>query len=163
MARKLHFLGFAKLHYISALKSTGINGLLSSVQAAYQAAMIKMPTPKITRVLQTAIERQAPPLQGLVRPKMRYAHQGGSNPPVIVIHGNALHRISDAYTRYLTQSFRKAFNLEGTPLRIEYRSSDNPFADKEKPKQPPRRAALSNRIAKKEEKKALINRRLKKK
>ena len=163
LARKLHFLGFAKLHYISALKSTGINGLLSSVQAAYNAAMIKMPTPKITRVLQTAIERQAPPLAGLVRPKMRYAHQGGSNPPVIVIHGNALHHISDAYTRYLTQSFRKAFNLEGTPLRIEYRSSDNPFADKDKPKKPLRRAVLSNRIAKKEEKKALRNRRLRQK
>ncbi|MBR5675479.1 MAG: GTP-binding protein, partial [Neisseriaceae bacterium] len=163
LARKLHFLGFAKLHYISALKSTGINGLLSSVQSAYNAAMIKMPTPKITRVLQTAIERQAPPLAGLVRPKLRYAHQGGSNPPVIVIHGNALHHITDAYTRYLTQSFRKAFNLEGTPLRIEYRSSDNPFADKDKPKKPLRRAVLSNRIAKKEEKKALRNRRLSKK
>ena len=164
LARKLHFLGFAKLHYISALKSTGINGLLSSVQAAYQAAMIKMPTPKITRVLQTAIERQAPPRAGLVRPKMRYAHQGGSNPPIIVIHGNALQHISDAYTRYLTQSFRKAFNLEGTPLRIEYRSSDNPFLEKEKTtKKPPRRAVLSNRIAKKEEKKVLRNKRLNKK
>ncbi|MBR0129634.1 MAG: ribosome biogenesis GTPase Der [Neisseriaceae bacterium] len=164
LSRKLHFLDFTKLHYISALKSQGVTGLLSSVQAAYLAAMIKMPTPKITRVLQTAIERQAPPRAGLVRPKMRYAHQGGSNPPIIVIHGNALHHISDAYTRYLTQSFRKAFDLQGTPLRIEYRSSDNPFLEKEKTaKKPPRRAVLSNRIAKKEEKKVLRNKRLNKK
>ena len=115
--------------------------------------MTKMPTPKITRVLQTAIERQAPPRSGLIRPKMRYAHQGGSNPPIIVIHGNALQHISDAYTRYLIQTFRKAFYLEGTPLRIQYQSSDNPFAEKTKPSL--RRAALSNRIAKKEQRKNL--------
>ena len=94
------------------LKERGIDGLFESIQAAYNAAMIKMPTPKITRVLQSAIERQQPPRAGLVRPKMRYAHQGGMNPPVIVVHGNSLHAISDSYTRYLTQTFRKAFNLQ---------------------------------------------------
>lgn len=155
IARKLYFLDFAKFHYISALKEKGIDGLFASIQAAYDAAMIKMPTPKITRVLQSAIERQAPPRAGLVRPKMRYAHQGGMNPPVIVIHGNALQNISEAYTRYLTQTFRKAFNLQGTPLRIQYNVSDNPYENAdEKPKNKPlRRVQLSNRIEKREGKK----------
>ena len=154
LERKLYFLDFAKLHYISALKSQGIAGLFASIQAAYKAAMTKMPTPKITRVLQSAIERQAPPRSGLVRPKMRYAHQGGMNPPIIVIHGNALQRIPESYTRYLVQTFRKAFSLEGTPLKIQYVSSDNPFLEREKnAKKPPRRAVLSKRIANKEEKK----------
>lgn len=152
IARKLYFLDFAKFHYISALKERGIDGLFDSIQAAYDAAMIKMPTPKITRVLQSAIERQAPPRTGLVRPKMRYAHQGGMNPPVIVIHGNSLHAISDSYTRYLTQTFRKAFSLQGTPLRIQYNVSENPYQEAEdKPqKKPLRRVALSNRIEKRE-------------
>lgn len=156
IARKLYFLDFAKHHFISALKECGIDNLFTSIQAAYDAAMIKMPTPKITRVLQTAIERQQPPRSGLVRPKMRYAHQGGSNPPIIVIHGNALHAISDSYTRYLTQTFRKAFNLEGTPLRIQYNTSDNPYEEtaKQVKKQPLRRSSLSNRIAKRENRKA---------
>lgn len=155
IARKLYFLDFAKLHFISALKERGIDGLFSSIQAAYDAAMIKMPTPKITRVLQSAIERQQPPRVGLVRPKMRYAHQGGSNPPIIVIHGNSLQAISDSYTRYLTQTFRKAFHLEGTPLRIQYNISDNPYEEtaKQIKKQPLRRVSLSNRIAKRENRK----------
>ena len=155
IARKLYFLDFAQFHYISALKERGIQGLFASIQQAYNAAMINMPTPKITRVLQTAIERQSPPRAGLVRPKMRYAHQGGMNPPVIVIHGNALQHISDSYTRYLTQTFRKAFNLQGTPLRIQYNVSENPYeeaADKPK-KKPLRRVALSNRIEKRENRK----------
>ena len=155
IARKLYFLDFAKFHYISALKERGIDGLFESIQQAYDAAMIKMPTPKITRVLQSAIERQAPPRAGLVRPKMRYAHQGGMNPPVIVIHGNALQHINDSYTRYLTQTFRKAFNLQGTPLRIQYNVSENPYEEAEdKPKKKPlRRVALSNRIEKRENRK----------
>ncbi len=155
IACKLYFLDFAKFHYISALKERGIDGLFDSIQAAYDAAFIKMPTPKITRVLQSAIERQQPARTGLVRPKMRYAHQGGMNPPVIVIHGNALRHISDAYTRYLTQTFRKAFNLQGTPLRIQYNVGENPYEEETiKPKkQLSRRAALSNRIAKREERK----------
>ncbi len=156
--RKLYFLDFAKYHYISALKSKGIDELFVSINHAYDSAMLKMSTPKITRVLQTAIERQQPPRAGLFRPKMRYAHQGGSNPPIIIIHGNALQKIPESYTRYLTQTFRKAFNLEGTPLRIQYKSSDNPFIkDKDETAKPkvaaPRRASLSNRIAKAEAKK----------
>ncbi|HFC8535840.1 TPA: ribosome biogenesis GTPase Der [Neisseria bacilliformis] len=156
IARKLYFLDFAKFHFISALKEKGIDGLFDSIQEAYDAAMIKMPTPKITRVLQSAVERQQPPRAGLVRPKMRYAHQGGMNPPVIVIHGNALQHISESYTRYLTQTFRKAFHLQGTPLRIQYNIGENPYeetAEKTKSK-PLRRATLSNRIAKRENRKA---------
>lgn len=155
MARKLYFLDFAKIHYISALTGKGIDDLFASIQAAFNAAMLRMPTPKITRVLQTAMERQAPPRAGLVRPKMRYAHQGGVNPPIIVIHGNALGHIPDSYTRYLIQTFRKAFALTGTPLRIQYNTSDNPFQETEgKPKAPQlRRATLSNRIEKRENKK----------
>lgn len=155
IARKLYFLDFAQLHFISALKERGIDGLFNSIQAAYDAAMIKMPTPKITRVLQSAVERQQAPRAGLVRPKMRYAHQGGSNPPVIVIHGNSLHAISDSYTRYLMQTFRKAFNLQGTPLRIQYNVSENPYEEKaqETKNKPLRRSTLSNRIAKRENRK----------
>ncbi|WP_037585406.1 ribosome biogenesis GTPase Der [Stenoxybacter acetivorans] len=152
IARKLYFLEFARFHYVSALHGRGIDGLFDSIQAAYDAAMTKMSTPKITRVLQSAVERQQPPRAGLVRPKMRYAHQGGMNPPIIVIHGNALQHISDAYTRYLTQTFRKAFNLQGTPLRIQYNVGENPYEETDtKPKKPLRRVTLSNRIAKREE------------
>lgn len=159
--RKLYFLDFAKFHYISALKERGIPDLFKSINQAYNAAMIKMATPKITRVLQSALERQQPARSGLIRPKMRYAHQGGSNPPIIVVHGNALQKISDSYTRYLVATFRKAFNLEGTPLRVQFKSSDNPFANVDNQANAgPRRAQLSNRIAKKEEEKQQISRRL---
>lgn len=127
--RKLHFLSFAKFHYVSALKSTGIASLMRSVDAAYAAAMAKLPTPKLTRVLEEAVAHQQPPRrQGSIRPKLRYAHQGGQNPPVIVIHGNSLENVGDDYRRYLEKHFRDAFSLVGTPLRIEFRSGKNPFA-----------------------------------
>ncbi|MEW5905111.1 MAG: ribosome biogenesis GTPase Der [Pseudomonadota bacterium] len=128
--RKLHFLDFAKQHYISALHGSGVDALLKSVNQAYAAAMAKLPTPQLTRVLAAAVERQAPPRSGGFRPKMRYAHQGGSNPPLIVIHGSALEKVPASYTRYLEKCFADAFRLKGTPLRIEYKSSKNPFADK---------------------------------
>lgn len=130
--RKLHFLGFAKQHFISALNGTGIDGLLKSVDQAYSAAMAKLATPQLTRVLLSAIEKQAPP-RATFRPKMRYAHQGGSNPPLIIIHGSALDKIPDSYRRYLEKTFCDAFKLQGTPLRIEFKTGKNPFADK-KPK-----------------------------
>ncbi len=155
ITRKLHFLDFAQFHFISALKGKGIAELFQSINQAYQAAMIKMPTPRLTRILQTAIERQQPPRSGLIRPKLRYAHQGGSNPPVIVIHGNALEAISDGYTRYLVQFFRKAFQLKGTPLRIQFKSQENPFEAEKPAKQVLRRVKLSPRIAKKETRKQL--------
>lgn len=126
---KLNFLGFAQVHYISASKGQGIGGVLASVDKAYAAAMAKMATPKLTRVLISAVEKQTPPRHGLFRPKLRYAHQGGSNPPIIVIHGNMLEHIPASYTRFLERYFLEAFKLQGTPLRIQYKSSKNPFAD----------------------------------
>lgn len=125
---KLNFLGFAQVHYISAKKGQGIAGVLSSVDRAYAAAMAKMATPKLTRVLISAVEKQTPPRHGLFRPKLRYAHQGGSNPPIIVVHGNALEHIPASYTRYLERYFLQAFKLQGTPLRVQYKTSKNPFS-----------------------------------
>jgi GTPase len=131
IARKLNFLGFARIHYISARAGQGIAGVLSSVDKAYAAAMVKLPTPKLTRVLLAAVQKQQPPRHGNVRPKLRYAHQGGSNPPIIVIHGNALDHVPDSYTRYLEKTFLEAFCLQGTPLRIQYKSAHNPFAERQ--------------------------------
>jgi len=131
IGRKLNFLGFARVHYVSALRGQGIAGVLGSVDKAWAAAMKKLPTPQLTRVLAAAVQKQAPPRHGLSRPKLRYAHQGGSNPPIIVIHGNALDHVPASYTRYLEGCFMEAFKLQGTPLRIQYKSTRNPFADKE--------------------------------
>lgn len=130
--RKLAFLTFAKFHFISALKSTGISPLMKSIDAAYEAAMANLSTPKLTRALIEAVEHQQPKRKGSIRPKMRYAHQGGQNPPIIVIHGNALDAIGDVYKRYLEKHFRETFNLTGTPLRIEMRSGKNPFTKESK-------------------------------
>jgi GTP-binding protein len=126
--RKLAFLSFAKFHFISALKSTGIPLMMKSVDAAYAAATANLATPKLTRALLEAVEHQQPRRKGSIRPKLRYAHQGGQNPPVIVIHGNALEAIDANYKRYLEKHFRETFSLVGTPLRIELRSGKNPFA-----------------------------------
>jgi GTP-binding protein len=125
--RKLHFLSFAKMHRVSALKGQGINPLIKSVNEAHAAAFAKLSTPKLTRELLAVVEQQAPPRKGIFRPKMRYAHQGGQNPPLIIVHGNALDAISESYQRFLEGRFRKAFKLEGTPLRIEFKSSHNPY------------------------------------
>ncbi|KIF82434.1 ribosome biogenesis GTPase Der [Noviherbaspirillum autotrophicum] len=132
MERKLNFLFFAKFHFISALKGSGIAPLMKSVEAAYEAAMAKLSTPRLTRALIEAVEHQQPRRKGSIRPKLRYAHQGGQNPPIVVIHGNALEAIDDNYKRYLEKHFRETFSLVGTPLRIELRSSKNPFAKNEK-------------------------------
>jgi GTP-binding protein len=130
--RKLNFLSFAKFHFISALKGSGIGPLMKSVDSAYAAAMAKLSTPRLTRALIEAVEHQQPRRKGSIRPKMRYAHQGGQNPPVVVIHGNALEAIDDNYKRYLEKHFRETFSLVGTPLRIELRSGKNPFAKEAK-------------------------------
>jgi len=126
--RKLDFLSFAETKFISALKGTGINHLMKAVDTAYAAATAKLSTPRLTRALQEAVEKQEPKRKGTTRPKMRYAHQGGQNPPIIVIHGNALDGITEPYKRYLEKHFRDTFDLIGTPLRIELRSGKNPFA-----------------------------------
>ncbi len=128
LERKLSFLSFAKFHFISALKSTGISPLMKSIDAAYVAAMADLTTPKLTRALIEAVEHQQPRRKGSIRPKLRYAHQGGQNPPIVIIHGNALNFVEDNYKRYLEKHFRETFSLTGTPLRIEFRSSKNPYA-----------------------------------
>ncbi len=133
ISRKLQFLEFAKFHYISALKSTGLDALLGSANIAYAAAMAKLSTPQLTRVLIDAVAAHQPPKSGPFRPKLRYAHQGGMNPPLIVIHGSALDKISDSYKRYLENTFIQAFKLQGTPLRIQFNVGSNPFADRKPP------------------------------
>ena len=127
-ARKLGFLNFARFHFISALQGQGVGAVLRSADAAYAAAMSRLPTPRLTRMLQIAVQQQQPPRSGMVRPKLRYAHQGGHNPPRIIIHGSALDRISDTYRRYLERFFRDAFKLTGTPLKVEFKTGRNPFA-----------------------------------
>ena len=127
--RKLHFLRWARVHHISALKKSGLGALMRSVVEAHKAAFAKLPTPKLTRALIAAVARQQPARSGNTRPKLRYAHQGGQNPPVIVIHGNSLAHVSDSYRRYLESQFREQFELTGTPLRVEFRTSRNPYAD----------------------------------
>jgi GTP-binding protein len=131
VARKLNFLGFARVHYVSAKAGQGVAGVLASVDKAYAAAMAKLATPRLTRVLLEAVQKQQPPRRGNTRPKLRYAHQGGSNPPLIIIHGNALDRVPESYTRYLEHTFMEAFRLQGTPLRVQYKSAHNPFAERE--------------------------------
>jgi GTP-binding protein len=127
---RLPFMKFASLHRISAIKRQGLGPLWASIVQAHAAAFRKMPTPVLTRLLQEAVQFQQPQRSGLSRPKMRYAHQGGMNPPVIVIHGNSLDQVSESYKRFLEGRFRKEFDLVGTPLRIQMKSALNPYADK---------------------------------
>ncbi len=129
VARKLAFLDFAQHDYISAREGRGVANLIDAVDRAYAAAMARLPTPRLTRMLQMAIQRQQPPRAGMIRPKMRYAHQGGVNPPLVIIHGSALHHVPDAYRRYLEHFFSDAFQLRGTPLRIQFKTGANPYAD----------------------------------
>jgi GTPase len=124
---RLAFLKFAEIHMISAMKRQGLAPVWKSIAHAFQSSFRKMPTPQLTRILLQAIEEQAPKREGHRRPKPRYAHQGGQNPPIVVVHGNMLEHITDAWRRYLEGRIRKAFDLVGTPLRIEFRSQDNPF------------------------------------
>ncbi len=128
---RLSFLKFASLHLISAKKRQGLGPLWKSINQARASATRKMSTPVLTRLLQEAVAFQAPPRSGMFRPKMRYAHQGGMNPPVIVIHGNSLEHVPEVYRRFLEGRFRKAFDLVGTPLRIEFKTSANPYKDTE--------------------------------
>ena len=131
IARKLGFLSFARFHYVSALKGSGVAVVLKSVDAAFAAAMSDLSTPRLTRTLQAAVAKQAPPRHGVFRPKMRYAHQGGSNPPVVVIHGSALDHVPASYVRFLERSFIEAFKLQGTPLRIQFKTAHNPYATRQ--------------------------------
>ncbi|NNM12762.1 MAG: ribosome biogenesis GTPase Der, partial [Gammaproteobacteria bacterium] len=125
---KIEFMKFADLHFISALHGTGVGDLFESIQNAYQAAMKTLTTAELTRVLEQAVVQHQPPLVRGRRIRLRYVHQGGRNPPILVIHGNQTAKLPGDYRRYLINTFRKAFSLQGTPLRLELKSSKNPFA-----------------------------------
>ncbi len=130
LGRRLRFVDFADIHYISALHGTGVGLLYKSIEKAYQAATEKFSTNFLTRVLEEAVTQHQPPLVRSRRIKLRYAHAGGHNPPIIVIHGNQTKDIPSHYTKYLEKFYRKALDLHGTPIRIEYKSAENPFSNR---------------------------------
>jgi GTP-binding protein len=136
---RLPFVDFAPLHFISARHGSGVGELMRSVHAAYTASMREIATPELTRTLEAALEAHQPPLVRGRRIKLRYAHQGGRNPPVIVIHGNQTRDVPEAYRRYLVNVFRKTYHLEGTPVRVEFRSDENPYAGRRNPLTPRQR------------------------
>lgn len=149
---KLPFINFAKIHFISALRGTGVGELFKSVDKAYESAMRRFPTPQLTRILEEAVSRNQPPLVRGRRIKLRYAHQGGHNPPVIIIHGNQTESVPDGYRRYLTNTFRTALKLTGTPVRLEFRTGENPYAGRKNeltPRQIERRKRLMRFVKKK--------------
>ena len=127
---RLSFLKYAPVLHISAIRRTGLTALWKNILQAHASATVKMPTPVLTRLVHEAAEHQAPRREGRFRPKMRYAHQGGMNPPLVVIHGTSLDHVTDSYKRYLEGRLREHFKLVGTPVRIEMRSAANPFDDK---------------------------------
>lgn len=133
---RLPFLDFAPVHFISALHGTGVGELMRAVSQAYDASMREIPTPELTRVLELAIEQHQPPLVRGRRIKLRYAHQGGRNPPIIVVHGNQVQHVPEAYRRYLANLFRKHFRLDGAPVRVEFRADENPFKGRRNPLTP---------------------------
>lgn len=130
LARRLQFVQFAKTRFISALHGSGVGLLFKDIMQAYQSAMQKMSTPKLTRLLQDLVTQHSPPLVQGRRIKLRYAHAGGHNPPIIVIHGNQLEALPDSYKRYLSKAFTEHLQLIGTPLKLEFKSSTNPFKGK---------------------------------
>jgi GTP-binding protein len=130
METRMGFLKFATVHWISAQKRQGLGPLWESIAQAHRSANCKMPTPVLTRLLLEAVQFQTPKKTGMYRPKLRYAHQGGMNPPIVVVHGNSLEHVTDTYKRFLEGRFRKEFDLVGTPLRIEMKTSQNPFSGK---------------------------------
>jgi len=133
---KLPFVEYATVHFISALHGTGVGDLLGLVDAAHEAAHRDLPTPELTRVLQDAVTAHQPPLVRGRRVKLRYAHQGGRNPPIVVIHGTQVDQLPATYRRYLANVFRRAFDLHGTPVRIELRGGENPYAGRKNPLTP---------------------------
>ena len=131
ISQRLAFLRFAPVLRISAIRRQGLGPVWQAIADAHASAYRKMTTPVLTRLLHEAVEAQAPKRAGAFRPKLRYAHQGGMNPPVIVVHGNSLEHVTAVYKRYLEGRFREHFKLTGTPLRIEMKSSQNPFTEKD--------------------------------
>lgn len=142
LKRRLRFIDFADTHYISALHGTGVGNLYASIKRAHKSATEKLSTNFLTRILEDAVKEHQPPLIRGRRIKLRYAHSGGHNPPIIVIHGNQTDSVPGHYLRYLEKTFRRALDLHGTPIRIEFKTSDNPFEGKKK------KPGLSRRNAK---------------
>ncbi len=130
--RRLDFIPYVKIHLISALHGTGVGDLYPSIQRAYDSAMLKTPTNRLTQILQDAVEGHQPPLVNGRRIKLRYAHMGGQNPPIIVIHGNQTESVTKDYKRYLENIFRKVLKLQGTPIQLEFKTSDNPYKEEKK-------------------------------
>lgn len=133
LERRLNFVNFANIHFISAMHGTGVGHLYESVEEAYDSAMGRWSSNQLTRILEDAVASHQPPMVRGHRIKLRYCHMGGNNPPVLVIHGNQVDSVPASYTRYLENTFRTVLKLKGTPLKIEYKGSANPFADKQKP------------------------------
>ncbi len=152
LGRKLAFINYAKFHFISALHGSGVGDLYKSVEKAYHSALTDLSTSRLTRLLEQAIEAHQPPMVRGRRIKLRYAHQGGKNPPIIVIHGNQTESVPEAYKRYLVNFFRKAIKIEGTPIRLEFKSGSNPFEgrrNKLTPRQQQKRERLKHHQNKK--------------
>jgi GTP-binding protein len=130
LERRLQFASYADIHFISALHGTGVGHLYRSIDAAYESATRKLSTNQLTRILEGAVFDHPPPMVNGRRIKLRYAHPGGQNPPLIVIHGNQTGKVPSSYQRYLEKIFRRELDLVGTPVRIEFRTGENPYADK---------------------------------
>lgn len=145
ISRKLHFIDFAKLRFISALHGTNVGHLFADIQNAWQAAIRHISTPRLNQILQDVVENHAPPQVRGRRIKLRYIHQGGQNPPLFIIHGNQLDALPGSYKRYLINTFREVFRLWGTPVQFSFRQGENPFANR-KPKLTSRQAQKKRRL-----------------
>ena len=160
--RRLQFIDYADIHFISALHGTGVGHLYESVHQAHKAATTTLSTNKLTRILEDAVASHPPPLVNGRRIKLRYAHAGGQNPPIVVIHGSQTDALPTSYSRYLEKTFRRVLELHGTPIRIELRTGDNPYAGKRNKltqRQVQRRRRLMSHIKKAEKKKSQKKRR----
>ncbi|MGB1456413.1 ribosome biogenesis GTPase Der [Spongiibacter marinus] len=154
--RRLQFIDFAEVHFISALHGTGVGHLYESIEKAYRSATQDLQTRRLTMILEGAVYDHAPPMINGRRIKLRYAHPGGHNPPIVVIHGNQTSKVPNSYTRYLEKVFRRELNMVGTPIRIEYKTSDNPYEGKKNQlskRQIDRKRRLVSFVKKKENKK----------
>ena len=132
LERRVEFLKFTRIHFISALKGSGVGDLFKSINKAYASAFVDLSTPRLTRMLEVATSQHQPPMVNGRRIKLRYAHQGGQNPPIIIIHGKQADKVPKSYQRYLVNHFTKVLRLFGTPLRVEFKQDDNPFASRKK-------------------------------
>lgn len=128
--RRLGFIDFARIHFISALHGTGVGNLFESITEAFDSSTKRVSTSMLTRIVRMAVDDHQPPMHAGRRVKLRYAHAGGYNPPLIVVHGNQVTKLTDSYRRYLINYFRRSLKIMGTPIKVEFRDSDNPFADK---------------------------------